>query len=232
MLLGYYSGVGRFQPAGFSVAGSAGQPARVQFQVLRPVRPGRLEGELPAHAEPGPALGLSQRALRNATTAWAGGTSTTPSAACWLPTRRSSTAASSATQLLQVAGRRNPRTRSKNVFAPRLGFAFRPFGDAKTVVRGGYGVFWDSAEGREIDGAADIYPYVSRGNYIQTAGQTDAAEDDEHVCSPALPTSARRRLPPTRSSRSACRRSRKNPYVQQWSVGVQREIIREHDRSK
>jgi hypothetical protein len=47
----------------------------------------------------------------------------------------------------------------------RLGFAFRPFGGQETVVRGGYGVFWDSFEGREIDGAADIYPYVSRGNY-------------------------------------------------------------------
>ena len=39
------------------------------------------------------------------------------------------------------------------------------------MIRGGYGVFFDSAEGREIDGASDIYPYVSRGNYQQTFGQ-------------------------------------------------------------
>ena len=39
------------------------------------------------------------------------------------------------------------------------------------VFRGGYGVFFDSAEGREIDGAADVYPYVSRNNYIQSVGQ-------------------------------------------------------------
>ena len=32
-------------------------------------------------------------------------------------------------------------------------------------------MFFDSAEGREIDGSADVYPYVSRGNYIQSAGQ-------------------------------------------------------------
>ena len=71
----------------------------------------------------------------------------------------------------QYAGRRSPENPDRfKVFAPRLGFAWRPFGE-QTVVRGGYGVFFDSAEGREIDGAADVYPYVSRGNYIQSVGQ-------------------------------------------------------------
>ncbi|MPY89614.1 MAG: TonB-dependent receptor plug domain-containing protein [Luteitalea sp.] len=31
----------------------------------------------------------------------------------------------------------------RNNFAPRVGFAFRPFGGAKTVLRGGYGVFYN-----------------------------------------------------------------------------------------
>ena len=39
------------------------------------------------------------------------------------------------------------------------------------MIRGGYGLFWDSAEGREIDGSADIYPYVSRGAGSQSANQ-------------------------------------------------------------
>ena len=42
-----------------------GQPLRVQLDVLRPVHPGRLEGQLQAHPEPGPALRLPQRALRD-----------------------------------------------------------------------------------------------------------------------------------------------------------------------
>src|SRR5207244_1291493 len=72
----------------------------------------------------------------------------------------------------QAAGRRSPDNPDRfKVFAPRLGFAYRPGSDEKTVVRGGYGRFYDSAEGREIDGAADIYPYVSRGIYSQSVYQ-------------------------------------------------------------
>ena len=55
-----------------------------------------------------------------------------------------------------------PHPGSKKPFAPRFGFAYRLTN--KTVVRGGYGIFFDSSEGREIDDSADIYPYSIRNN--------------------------------------------------------------------
>ena len=35
-------------------------------------------------------------------------------------------------------------------------------GGDKTVIRGGYGVFFDSSETREIDDSGDLYPFVVR----------------------------------------------------------------------
>ena len=85
-------------------------------------------------------------------------------------------------QYYQAAGRRNPENPDRyKVFAPRLGFAYRPGDDEKTVIRGGWGRFYDSAEGREIDGAADIYPYVSRGNYSAVADSDHAVPDHRPV---------------------------------------------------
>ena len=55
-----------------------------------------------------------------------------------------------------------PHEGSKKPFAPRFGFAYRL--TPKTVIRGGYGIFFDSAEGREIDDSGDIYPYSIRNS--------------------------------------------------------------------
>ena len=65
-------------------------------------------------------------------------------------------------------GRHNPADGSKTPFAPRIGFAYRPFGGNSTVVRGGYGIFWDSSLSREIDDSGDLYPFVTRTRSVRT----------------------------------------------------------------
>ena len=94
---------------------------------------------------------------------------------------------------------------------------------ANTVLRGGYGLFFDSAEGREIDGAADVYPYVSRGNYQQSLGQPTPLQTTDALFpsfeQPGVATPAANTFLAVSQSPEP-----KNPYVQQWSLGVQRQL--------
>src|SRR5260370_22117190 len=118
-------------------------------------------------------------------------------------------------------GRNPPVDSPLTPFAPRFGFAYRPFGGDKTVVRGGYGIFWDSAEGREIDGSADIYPYVSRGAGSQSLGQATPLQTTDTLF-PSF--SAPVPVTPAADSFLAVNISEfpRNPYVQHWSLSIQR----------
>jgi hypothetical protein len=120
-------------------------------------------------------------------------------------------------------GRANPASGSKKPFAPRIGLAYR-LGD-KTVLRGGYGVFFDSFETREIDDSGDIYPFVVRANDSPTSDATLPKVTDQmfpavplHQVSPAIDGS--------QFFAVIISEHPHNPYVQQWSASIQREIAR------
>jgi hypothetical protein len=222
MLLGYFSGSSVFQPAGFSVPGKSGNPRQFNFWYLAPY----IQDDWKVSSRLTLNLGLRWdfRTVPNELNDRMG----------WRDLTNPRGGLLVADQVLvdkgivgdgsyyRFAGRPNPYDASKRVFAPRLGFAFRPFGDDKTVIRGGAGAFFDSAEGREIDGAADIYPYVSRGNYIQTLGQANPKTTDQMfpnfaglgAASPAANTFLAVSMSP----------EPRNPYVMQWSFGIQRAL--------
>ena len=222
MLLGYYSAVGIFQPAAFSVPGAAGNPREFNFKYFAPYFQDdwRVNSRLTVN------LGLrwdyrnvpyetrNRMAWRNLDYAPGG----------LLVADESLVDAGIVDgAYYQFADRRSPENPDRfKVFAPRFGFAWRPFDD-RTVLRGGYGVFFDSAEGREIDGAADVYPYVSRGNYVQSAGQPDPLQTTDALfpsfAAPGVATPAANTFLAVSQSPEP-----RNPFVQQWSIGVQREL--------
>jgi hypothetical protein len=123
----------------------------------------------------------------------------------------------------RFCGRNNPAPASKKPFAPRLGFAYRL--SDKTVVRGGYGIFFDSAETREIDDSGDIYPFVVRASPNPNVDAT-------------LPKLTNNMFPPVPLHQVTAAQDGsqffaviisefpKNPYVQQWSLSVQRELAK------
>ena len=223
MLLGVYSGVGIFQPAAFSVPGAAGNPREFNFMYLAPYFQDdwRVNSRLTVN------LGLrwdyrnvpyetnNRMAWRNPDFARGG---------LLVADKKLVDGGIVDGAYYQYASRRSPENPDRfKVFSPRFGFAWRPF-DEDTVVRGGYGVFFDSAEGREIDGASDVYPYVSRQSYPQTLGQAAPLQTSDSLFpSFAVPG----RATPAANTFLAVNQSPepRNPYMQQWSIGVQRELF-------
>jgi hypothetical protein len=224
MLLGYYSGVGIFQPAAFSVPGQPGNPREFNFKYFAPY----FQDDWKATSRLTVNMGLRWD-YRNVPYE-------TRNRMAWRNLDYAPGGLLVADQSLvdggivdggyyQYADRRSPDNPDRfKVFAPRLGFALRPFDDAKTVLRGGYGIFFDSSEGREIDGAADVYPYVSRGNYIQSLGQATPLRTSDTLfpsfAAPGLATPAANTFLAVSQSPQP-----RNPYMQQWSLGVQRELF-------
>ena len=116
----------------------------------------------------------------------------------------------------------SPRGGQKYPFAPRFGLNYRV--DDKTVVRGGYGVFFDSFEGREIDDSADIYPYSIRNNLTPTtvAGTpklTNHLFPNFSTLGP-FPEASLSFLAVIESENPL------DPYVQSWTLSAERELAK------
>jgi hypothetical protein len=224
-LLGYYSRAQAFQPAAFSVPGQVGNPREFNFMYIAPY----IQDDWKVNSRLTLNLGLrwDYRSVPYETN----------DRMAWRNLDYGPGGLLVADQTLvdqgivdgayyQFAGRRSPENPDRfKVFAPRIGFAWRPSDDEKTVVRGGYGLFYDSAEGREIDGAADVYPYVSRGQYIQSLGQATPLLTTDQLfpsfSAPGVATPAANTFLAVSMSPEP-----KNPRVHQWSLGVQRELLR------
>jgi hypothetical protein len=113
-----------------------------------------------------------------------------------------------------------PHAGLKTPFAPRFGLDYRLTN--KTVVRGGYGIFFDSFEGREIDDSADIYPYSIRLTENPTTNASLPKLGNQMF--PAYGTLGP--FPVSTLSFIAVIESENplNPYVQSWTGSVERQL--------
>ena len=108
---------------------------------------------------------------------------------------------------------------------PRLGFAWDVFGDGRTAVRGGYGVFFDQLNTISTNNQANQAPF---GTVVQVFGnQTNSFADPWAGTTNPFPAST---TPPSDvafpqfSSQTVYAPDYRNSYMQAWNLTLEREV--------
>jgi hypothetical protein len=224
MMLGYYSGVGGFVPGPLSPTTTAGNPQTHVFAYFAPY----VEDDWKVTQKLTLNLGLRwdyrPAAYEASNHFFWRDVQNTQGGLCFAdPTLSKDGVApggdSTSGPILRYCGS-VPHPGQKTPFAPRFGFAYRF--TPKTVLRGGYGIFFDSSEGREIDDSADIYPYSIRNNLVPT--NVSSLPKFTNDLFPSYSTLGP--FPPSTLSFIAVIESENpiNPYVQSWTLSGEREL--------
>jgi Carboxypeptidase regulatory-like domain len=117
---------------------------------------------------------------------------------------------------------RHLQTYSKKDFGPRVGFAYDVAGDGKTLVRGGFGVFWNFSPGGTSSSKAQNQPFLQ--SITVNANPTAYGANNLLAAGLPPPTGVNLTAPPQGQTRSIFDRDFRDAYARQWNINVQRQL--------
>ena len=123
-----------------------------------------------------------------------------------------------------ISGPATPRglfPADKSDWGPRIGVAFRPFGDNRTALRAGYGMFYSMVDGQST---RQLERNPPNGRII-----TLTADQNENSSAPGAVTIAQlfpiSGTPASQPSVYTDIGDRLNPRIQQWNINIQRQLF-------